>query len=417
MAVKMRCASLKDSRGEYSIVQDTSYISSRFHFLQHLAPTMVNLFKKIWKVSYLLSVMNAKSPLWFSGVTVNGLEFGLGPKGPDDIFNYPGTFNYDFFSPKNVSLGYLESNGVNLFRIAFAWERIMPDLSTNELNSAYVSHLDKAVAYITKNGTAMALLEMHNYGRYYFIGSEAKVSSIIGDGMITKDNFIMSWMAIANHYKNNTLVSFGLMSGGRGFPNNAVEYYQGMLEIITNLRSSGFQHYIFIRGAEANSVKGHKNSANALMPIVEKRFTNIIFEVSQYFNVEAGNYTDCSLADNAEELFGEMTDWLSANELVGFLAEASVNNVCIPALERVLASFSQATSPWIGFAYFASGSAWGDSPGERFLEKSGPGVINGKQLQLITKYRGVGAPRAVSGAPRSSMLSALSMLFAFVMTL
>ena len=106
----------------------------------------------------------------------------LGVKGPDDIFNYPGTFNYDFFSPKSVSLGYLESKGVNRFRIAFAWERIMPDLSTNELNSAYVSHLDKAVAYITKNGTSTALLEMHSYGRYYFIGSEEKFPILLGTG-------------------------------------------------------------------------------------------------------------------------------------------------------------------------------------------------------------------------------------------
>ena len=88
-----------------------------------------------------------------------------------------------------------------------------------------------------------------------------------------------------------------------------------MLDIITNFRLSGFQQYIFIRGANGDSVQLHMNSsANLLMQIVEKKFVNIVVEVNQYFYVDTENYSDCSRADNVTNLCEEMTVWLSKME-------------------------------------------------------------------------------------------------------
>lgn len=55
---------------------------------------------------------------------------------------------------------------MNIFRIAFMMERLIPDEMTGALDATYLADLKSIVSHITGQG-AYAVLDPHNFARYY----------------------------------------------------------------------------------------------------------------------------------------------------------------------------------------------------------------------------------------------------------
>lgn len=53
---------------------------------------------------------------------------------------------------------------MNIFRVPFLMERLVPDDMTGDVNAAYMKDLRKTIQFITESG-AYAVLDPHNYGR------------------------------------------------------------------------------------------------------------------------------------------------------------------------------------------------------------------------------------------------------------
>lgn len=51
----------------------------------------------------------------------------------------------------------LISQGYNIFRVAFAMERLVPDKLTNTISAAYLKNLTDSVNYITNKGATVIL--------------------------------------------------------------------------------------------------------------------------------------------------------------------------------------------------------------------------------------------------------------------
>jgi endoglucanase len=94
---------------------------------------------------------------------------------------------------------------MNVIRVPFLWQRIQPTLGAS-FATAYAASLDSVVAYATGKGV-WVVLDVHNYARY---GSKQ-----IGAG-VTNAQFADLWTKLANRYKANSKVIFGLMNE----PNN-----------------------------------------------------------------------------------------------------------------------------------------------------------------------------------------------------
>lgn len=67
------------------------------------------------------------------GVSESGAEFGEG--------NVPGTLGTDYVWPKTAKIQVLREAGMNIFRVPFLMERLVPDSLTGSLDSTYLADL------------------------------------------------------------------------------------------------------------------------------------------------------------------------------------------------------------------------------------------------------------------------------------
>lgn len=98
--------------------------------------------------------MNTDSP--GVGVNESGAEFGES--------NIPGTPGTDYTFPDTSKIQALRKEGMNIFRVPFLMERLVPNDMSGSLDATYLKHLKEIIQSITDSG-AYAVLDPHNYGR------------------------------------------------------------------------------------------------------------------------------------------------------------------------------------------------------------------------------------------------------------
>lgn len=84
------------------------------------------------------------SRLRFFGVNESGAEFGEG--------NLPGVYNKDYTWYNLSTIDTFISKGMNMFRINFLMERIIPNSLDGSLDPYYAGNLTQTVNYITSKG-------------------------------------------------------------------------------------------------------------------------------------------------------------------------------------------------------------------------------------------------------------------------
>lgn len=154
------------------------------------------------------------SATFYTGVNLAGLEFGHGAK--------PGTVNVDYAVPTNAEIDYFVAQGMNIFRLPFLWERLQPAQNSSFVPT-YQRYLTDFVDYATSKG-AKVIIDPHNYARYVefssalfckifflFIFLARYYDVVIGNG-VPISAFANLWIQLANLWKNNNNVMFGLMN-------------------------------------------------------------------------------------------------------------------------------------------------------------------------------------------------------------
>lgn len=126
--------------------------------------------------------------LEYVGVNMAGAEFGS--VGQD--------YGVGYIYPKPEEIDYFVSKGLNAFRVCFKWERLQ-----NTANQSFVpeelTRLQTLVNYITEEKGKYAILDPHNYGKYY-------------DGPADKGAFGDFWKRLAEIFKDNNNVLFNLIN-------------------------------------------------------------------------------------------------------------------------------------------------------------------------------------------------------------
>lgn len=144
--------------------------------------------------------------LQYTGVNLAGAEFGES--------TMPGVYNTHYTYPTVDEISYFVSTKkMNIIRVPFRWERIQRTLNgTFDVDEK--ARLDAAVQAITSRN-AVALIDPHNYARYTLSGT----SYIIGSSaQLTNGQFADFWTRLANAYKSNSRVWFGLMNEPHDMP-------------------------------------------------------------------------------------------------------------------------------------------------------------------------------------------------------
>jgi endoglucanase len=268
----------------------------------------------------------------------------------------PGKIDRDYHYPKKKVMDYFLDKGFNTFRLTFKWERLQRNLGW-EFEAAELRRMDRTVNYLTAKN-AYVLLDPHNYARFF--------GKLIGSKYVPVSAFASFWSTLANHYKNNSRVIFGLMNEPHGI--RADRWRVAAEAAIKAIRATGAKNLILVPGnfwSGAVTWTKNKNggsNAEAFRTLFDPA-NNMAFEVHQYFDSNSsGTHRRCVSATIGVERLKPFTRWLRENNRRGFFGEfgAANNPVCLAALDNTLQHIAANSDVWLGWTYWAAGAWWGD---------------------------------------------------------
>ncbi|CAI7586273.1 unnamed protein product [Penicillium bialowiezense] len=273
------------------------------------------------------------------GVSESGAEFGEG--------NIPGTLGTDYTWPETSKIQVLRDAGMNVFRIPFLMERLVPSSMTSTPDATYLAALKKVVNFVTDSG-AYAVLDPHNYGRY----SGSVISST--------DDFKAWWKTVATEFASNEKVIFDTNNEYHDMDQSLVLSLNQAA--INGIRAAGATtQYIFVEGnswSGAHSWTDNNDNLKGLTDSADK----IVFEMHQYLDSDSsGTSETCVSSTIGKERLESATSWLQTNNLKGFIGEfaGGVNSVCEEAVEGMLSYMSDNSDVWMGAEWWAAGPWWG----------------------------------------------------------
>ncbi|MFN1835785.1 cellulase family glycosylhydrolase [Balneola sp. MJW-20] len=297
-------------------------------------------------LSYNLSY--AQTDQFLKGVNLAGAEFGEG--------NLPGNYGSDYIYPTKEEVDYFMSKGMTVFRIGFRWERLQRS-EFSPLNETELGRVNEIVNYATSKG-AHVLLNPHNYSRYY--------GKVVGSSEVTSAAFADFWARVAEVYKNNPRVMFGLVNEPHDMSTEV--WRDNAQAAIDGIRETGSTNLITVPGngwTGAHSwFDNWYGSPNAeVMLTINDPADNMAYEVHQYLDSNySGASQTCQSSTIGSEKLIDFTNWLRDNGKVGFLAEfgAAFNNTCMAAIEDMLDHVEENQDVWMAWAWWAAGPWWGD---------------------------------------------------------
>jgi endoglucanase len=290
--------------------------------------------------------------LVYRGVNLAGADFGEQ--------SLPGTFgtHYTYPSPEFGYNGasYFIAKGMNTFRVPFRWERLQRSLG-GALDATELDRLSKTVSGLTNRG-AYVLLDPHNYARYN--------GALINSGSVSYAQFADFWTRLANVFKGNSRVIFGLMNEPHGMSTDV--WVSAANQAIAAIRATGAGNLILVPGNAWTGAHSWNQSwygtpnAQALLNIRDSG-NNYAFEVHQYLDSDFSGTTDSCVSNTiGSQKLVDFTNWLKQNGKRGFLGEfgGGRNATCSAALDNIVDYMESNASVWLGWTYWAAGPMWGD---------------------------------------------------------
>ena len=297
------------------------------------------------------------------GTNLSGAEFGNGGMFGQS-YTYPDqTYGY-------TSADYFVAKGMTAFRLPFAWERLQPTLN-GPFDAAEHDRLKTTVEHLRAKG-AKVILDPHNYARYG--------GKVIGTADVPNAAFADLWTRLADDFKGDPGVVFGLMNEPHGMP---TEQWRDAANVaIAAIRATGATNLITVPGVAYTGVHswlsdsyGTPNGV-ALLSIVDSG-DNYAFEGHQYLDSDySGTHPECRSATIGAEVFAGFTAWLRTNHKRAFIGEigAGANATCLTALDGVFDHVAANDDVYLGWTWWSAGPWWGDSYFMNLEPKAGSDV-------------------------------------------
>ncbi|KAK1144621.1 hypothetical protein N8T08_004924 [Aspergillus melleus] len=321
---------------------------------------------------------------WF-GVSESGAEFGES--------NIPGTLGTDYTWPETSKIQSLRKEGMNIFRVPFLMERLVPSKMTGTPDSTYLKDLKTTVAAITDSG-AYAVLDPHNYGRYS------------GNIISSTSDFKAFWQTVAGEFASNEKVIFDTNNEFHDMDQDLVLSLNQAA--VNGIRAAGAKtQYIFVEGNSYTGAWKWASTNDNLKDLTDPQ-DKIVYEMHQYLDSDgSGTSETCSSSTIGKERLQTATEWLQSNKKKGFLGEfaGGVNADCESAVEGLLSYMSENTDVWTGAEWWSAGPWWG-SYMYSLEPETGPAYDT--YLPILKKYFVGGSASSSASASASATASASS---------
>jgi endoglucanase len=307
---------------------------------------------------------------FLTGVNVAGAEF--------NSKTLPGVAGKDYFYPKPETLAHFASEGMNVVRVPFRWERIQPQLN-GELDVAEYRRLADTVHQATTK-KLYVMLDVHNYAAYG--------NAPIGSPDVPVTAFADLWKRLAGKFKKETQVGFGLMNEPKGLPTET--WLAAANAAIAQIRAAGAKNIVFVpgngwTGAHSWFGKSYGTPNAAVMLGINDPVDNYVYELHQYLDSNySGTHPECKSEQVGVTALTAVTDWLRQHHKRGFLGEfgAGNNPTCMAALDAMLAHIDKNRDVWLGWTYWAAG-AW---PARYFTSVQPVNGVDTPQMQVLLKH-------------------------------
>lgn len=277
---------------------------------------------------------------WF-GINESGAEFG------DGIF--PGLYNKDYIWYDMSTVDTFIEKGMNMFRLNFAMERLIPNSLNGTLDTYYMGNLTDNINYITSRG-AYAMIQPHNYGRYY--------------GEIIEDvaGFKQWWKTVAKPFANNSLVVFDTNNEFHDMDQDlVVKLNQAAID---GIREAGATSQFITpegnswTGAWTWVSSGNADTMGALTDPANNGSSKLVYQMHQYLDVDgSGTHEECVSSTIFSERLQAATQWLRETGNKGLIGEyaAGNNTQCMEAVEDGLQYLKDNDDVWTGHLWWAAG--------------------------------------------------------------
>ncbi|CRL18652.1 Cellulose-binding domain, fungal [Penicillium camemberti] len=272
------------------------------------------------------------------GVSESGAEFGS---------NIPGTLDQDYAWPKTSQIQILRDAGMNVFRVPFLMERLVPTSITGTPDATYLAALKSTIKFITDSG-AYAVLDPHNYGRYN------------GNIITSTSDFKAFWKTVATEFASDEKVIFDTNNEYHDLEQTLVlDLNQAAIDAI---RAAGAtSQYIFVEGNAYSGAWSWTTTNDNLKALTDPE-DKIVYEMHQYLDGDSsGTSETCVSATIGKERLQSATTWLQDNNKKGFIGEfaGGVNADCEAAVEGMLSYMSENSDVWMGAEWWSAGPMWG----------------------------------------------------------
>lgn len=283
-------------------------------------------------------------PLCLRGVNISGAEFGT----------VPGRYGFDYLYPSAETIGRFAALGLTAMRLPIRWERLQPALR-QPLDPDELARLEAAVAAATQAGLR-TVIDLHNYAYH----GKARVDS----EMVTAEAFADLWRRLAQHFRGDASVAFGLMNEPHDIP--AARWLVAANAAIAAIRETGARQLVLVSGSGWSGAHSWTadlptgNNAAIMLGVVDPA-RNTAYEVHQYLDADfSGTHADCSRGADALEAVERLTGWLAKTGRRAFLGEigASARRNCPERLRAVLDHVNANPQQWVGWTAWAAGDLW-----------------------------------------------------------
>ncbi|HEX4340368.1 MAG TPA: glycoside hydrolase family 5 protein [Polyangiaceae bacterium] len=341
----------------------------------------------------------AKLP--YRGLSLAGAEFGASIGGTFDgngLGQIPESYYYpdkDWDNPNEYPGGYAKnafpffrSRGMNTFRLPFRWERLQRSLYA-DFDATEWTDLKLTVHDMEAAG-AFVLLDVHNYVRYAL---PAKVKSgaladTIGTPAVPNAAFADLWRRLAEQYKNDPNILFGLMNEPFQVTQSN-QWLDAANAAIAAIRATGAKNLVLVAGNEFDDAKRWPDISDMLKDIKDPA-GNFAYEVHVYPDTSGnGSGNSCPDTKSASKGLQPFTEWARAHHARGFLGEFSAGTDihadanCMAAVDDELSYLEKNSDVFIGWTYWAGGQGFrSDSP----MENSVVNHRNSPQMDVLVKH-------------------------------
>ncbi|MET0238397.1 MAG: cellulase family glycosylhydrolase, partial [Sphingobium sp.] len=302
------------------------------------------------------------------GVNISGAENGLMSGGKTGA---------DFF-PTQKEIAYFAGKGMDNIRVPISWELLQPSLN-GSLSTSYVEKLHAVVSYAKSLGLEV-IIDLHNYGMYN--------GNLIGSAQVPTSAFANVWSKLADSFKDDANVTFGLMNEPQQA--TAAAWLPMVNAAIASIRATGATQEILVPGIDWSGGQSWMWNGNATVlgkqgAIVDP-LNNFAFEVHQYLDDSSGQYDWVVSETIGVERLAQVTDWARVNGYRLHLGETGVSEsaTALKALDNMLSFMKGNEDVWSGVSYWASGAVWRGV----YMYGIDPvyGILDDAQMDILEKY-------------------------------